>query len=154
MKHRRLPVMLFTLAVEGLFLLGFLFLVVFGAGVYRQTVEAQEENGLNRLLMSYFSTCAKGADVEEAVTLYEDTVGQVLSFADAGSGYAVRVYQQGGKLLEDYGPAGSPLAPGSATVIGKTEDFQVERVGKRTYLVTTDEGEAAFTLRSGAEYEG
>lgn len=153
MKHRHLPGTIFTLAVEGFFLLGFLVLVMFGAGIYRQTVEAQEDNGMNRLLLSYFSTCARGADAEGSVTLYEEATGQVLSFADAG-GYAVRVYQQGSRLLEDYGRDGSPLAPASAATIGETEIFQVERVGKRTFRVTTDEGVAVFTLRAGAEYEG
>lgn len=154
MRQKNLPVMLSTLAVEGLFLLGFLLLVMFGAGIYRETAEAQEENGRNRLLMSYFSTCVKNSDTEDAVTLYEDMVGHVISFADAGSGYAVRVYQQGGKLLEDYALDGSPLAPGSAVVIGETGIFQVERVGKRTFRVTTDAGDVVFTLRSGAVYEG
>lgn len=153
MKQRHLPVFV-TLAAEGLFLLGFLYLVMFGAGVYRGTAEVQAENGQDRLLLSYFSTCAKNADTEGAVTLYEEAAGQVLSFEDAGSGYAVRVYSQGGKLLEDYGPVGSPLAPGSATVIGETGTFQVERVGKRTFKVTTDAGGVTFTLRAGAEYEG
>ncbi|MCI9543913.1 DUF4860 domain-containing protein [Acutalibacter muris] len=154
MRKNSSPVMFSTLAVEGLFLLGFLFLAMFGAGIYRGTVEVQEDNGRSRLLLSYFSTCAKNADTEDAVTLYEDTAGQVLSFADIESGYAVRVYQQGGKLLEDYALAGSPLAPGSATVIGKTDIFRVDKVGKRTFRVITDEGNVAFTLRAGAEYEG
>lgn len=154
MKKNNLPVMLSTLAAEGLFLFGFLFLVIFGAGIYRGTAEVQENNGRNRLLLSYFSTCAKNADTEGAVIVYKDTAGQVLSFADSGSGYAVRVYQQGGKLLEDYALDGSPLAPASATVIGETETFKVDRVGRRTFRVTTDAGNVVFTLRSGAKYEG
>lgn len=153
MKKNNASVMFSTLAAEGLFLLGFLLLAMFGAGIYRGTAEVQETNGRNRLLLSYFTTCAKNADTEGAVTLYEDTAGQVLSFADTGSGYAVRVYQQGGKLLEDYALAGSPLSPGSATVIGETDIFRVDRVGKRVFSVTTDAGMVTFTLRAGAEYE-
>ena len=153
MKRNHAPVMFSTLAVEGLFLLGFLFLTMFGAGIYRGTAGTQEDNGRNRLLLSYFSTCAKNSDTDGAVTLYEDAAGQVLSFADAGRGYAVRVYRQEGKLLEDYAPEGSPLAPGGATVIGETEIFQVDRIGKRTFRVTTDAGSVDFTLRAGAEYE-
>lgn len=152
LKRNNAFVMFSTLAVEALFLLGFLLLSMFGAGIYRGTAEVQEDNGRNRLLQSYFSTCAKNADAEGAVTLYEDTAGQVLSFADAGSGYAVRVYQQGGKLLEDYALAGSPLSPGSATIIGETDTFRVDKVGKRMFCVTTDAGRVTFTLRAGAEY--
>mgnify|MGYP001066088354 CR=1 FL=1 len=154
MKHRYLPVMLFTLAVEALFLIAFLFLTIFGAGIYRETVEVQAANGQDRLLLSYFSTRAKSADTKDAVTLYDDDIGQVLSFADPVSGYAVRVYQKDGKLLEDYALAGSPLGPGSAAVIGSTEVFKVKRDGKRTFVVTTDVGTVTFTLKSGAEYEG
>ncbi len=154
MKHRYLPVMLFTLAVEALFLIAFLFLTIFGAGIYRETVEVQAANGQDRLLLSYFSTRAKSADTKDAVTLYDDDIGQVLSFADPVSGYAVRVYQKDGKLLEDYALAGSPLVPGSAAVIGSTEVFKVKRDGKRTFVVTTDVGTVTFTLKSGAEYEG
>lgn len=154
MKHRYLPVMLFTLAVEALFLIAFLFLTIFGAGIYRETVEVQAANGQDRLLLSYFSTRAKSADTKDAVTLYDDDIGQVLSFADPVSGYAVRVYQKDGKLLEDYALEGSPLVPGSAAVIGSTEVFKVKRDGKRTFVVTTDVGTVTFTLKSGAEYEG
>ena len=82
MKRNHAPVMFSTLAVEGLFLLGFLFLTMFGAGIYRGTAGTQEDNGRNRLLLSYFSTCAKNSDTDGAVTLYEDAAGQVLSFAD------------------------------------------------------------------------
>lgn len=154
MRHRHLPVMLFTLAAEGLFLLSFLFLTVFGAGIYRETVETQELNGRNRLLLSYFTTCAKNTDTEDAVTMYTEGDSQVLSFSDGGSGYAVRVYCSCGKLLEDYGREDSPLAPDSAAVIGETEVFHVEKEGERTYTVTTDAGSVTFTLKSGAEYEG
>ncbi len=154
MKHRHLPVMFFTLAVEALFLIAFLFLTIFGAGIYRETVEVQAANGQSRLLLSYFSTRTKNADTKDAVTLYDDDIGQVLSFADSVSGYAVRVYQKDGKLLEDYALAGSPLAPGSAAVIGRTEVFKVKRDGKRTFVVSTDAGSVTFTLKSGAEYGG
>ena len=152
MRGKRSPMMIFTLAVEGLFLTGFLLLVAFGAGIYREAVEVQAENSRARALLSYFSARAKSADEAGCVRLYEEPAGQVLSFGDADSGYAVRVYQQGGKLLEDYGPEGSALAPAAATVIGETEVFQVERED-RTYTVTTDAGSMCFTLKAGAEYE-
>lgn len=147
------PMMLITLAVQGLFLAGFLLLVVFGAGVYRDAVASQGENGETRALLSYFAARAKAADREDAVHLRQEQTGPVLSFGDPDSGYAVRVYQQGGKLLEDYGREDAPLDPANATVIGETETFQVEWDGK-VYTVTTDAGKTAFTLRAGASYDG
>lgn len=147
-------VTVFTLSVEGLFLLGFLLLVVFGAGVYREAVEVQADNRRDRALLSYFTARAGSADSQGAVRLYEEDFGQVLSFGDVDSGYAVRIYQQGGKLLEDYGQEGSPLAPASAMVIGETETFSVREEKNGVYIVSTDAGEAVFTLKAGGGHEG
>ena len=44
--------MLFTLAVEALFLIAFLFLTIFGAGIYRETVQVQAANGQSSLMLS------------------------------------------------------------------------------------------------------
>ena len=144
----------FTLAVEGLFLAGFFLLVVFGASTYRETVEGQAGNSCTRALLSYFSTRAKNSDALGGVELYREEGRPVLSFADPGSSYAVRVYQHQGHLVEDYGENRAPLAPSAATVIDETEAFQVEALGPGAFVVTTDEGKAVFCLKAGTIHAG
>lgn len=154
MKQRTASLAMFTLAVEGLFLAGFFLLVVFGASTYRESVEVQAENGRTRALLSYFSTRAKNSDALGGVELYQQEGRQVLSFADPDSSYAVRVYQDQGQLLEDYGESHGPLMPKAATVIGETEAFQVEALGTGAFVVTTDAGKAVFCLKAGTVHAG
>lgn len=143
----RSPVAFFTLGIAGLFLAGFFLLVVFGASTYRSAVETQDQNNSSRALLSYLHTCVRANDTEGAVTCYEEAGSPVLVVADQETGYAIRVYQHEGSLLEDYGKLQAPLDPEGAAVIGKTQVFRVEQEGSR-FTVTTDAGQTVFTTRS------
>lgn len=147
MGKRRSPVAFFTLGIAGLFLAGFFLLVVFGALTYRNAVETQDQNNSIRALLSYLPTCVKANDTAGAVTCYQEEGGPVLVVADQETGYAIRVYQREGLLLEDYGKLQAPLDPVGAAVIGKTRVFQVEQEGSR-FTVVTDAGQTVFTARS------
>ena len=47
---------MYTIGIAALFLVGFLLLVVFGAGGYRDTVDARESHSQQRALLSYITT--------------------------------------------------------------------------------------------------
>ena len=143
----------FTLGIAGLFLAGFFLLVTFGAATYRETVEGQGENNRTRSLVSYLSTCLKandraGALSWEACTEQDGLNGALLTIADGDSGYALRIYQWEGQLLEDYGPADGPLQPEDAQVLGETALFEIQERDGLAYVVT-DGGEVPLRLRSG-----
>ena len=71
-----------------------------------------------------------------------------MTIADGDSGYALRIYQWEGQLLEDYGPADGPLQPEDAQVLGETALFEIQERDGLAYVVT-DGGEAPLRLRSG-----
>lgn len=147
MKNSSRPQGFFTLGIAGLFLAGFFLLVTFGASTYRDAVDGQAENNRTRALLSYLRTCVKANDCAGAVRFYEDDGGPVLVIEDEGSGYALRIYQRDGKLVEDYAPVDSALQPQGAEVMGETEVFRIEQ-NEELIFVTTDEGKLAIRLRS------
>lgn len=147
------PVGFYTMGVACLCLAVFFLTVVFGARTYRGIVAAQAENDADRAVLSYLTTCMKANDTEDAVEIYEENGITVLSIADGGSGYGLRIYQHQGALLEEYGKLGEELRPGDAQVIGETAVFRVEEVAERTYAVTTDGGRVLFRARCGETTE-
>lgn len=145
---------IYTMAVAGFFLAGFFLTVVFGAQTYRQIVAGQTRNNQARALLSYISTCVRQNDTPGAVSVLEEEGRPVLSIADGDTGYALRIYQEGDSLVEDYGEAGSQLYPAAAQTIGETRVFRIEELGGDTYAVVTDAGRVLFCLRSRKTTEG
>lgn len=143
------PVGFYAMGVACLFLAAFLLTVIFGARTYRGIVAGQAEHNEARAILSYLSTCARSLDREGAVAVYEEDGMTVLSIADRGSGYGLRIYLHEGSLVEEYGQLGTALVPESAQVIGHSSLFQVEETGERTYAVTTDGGRVFFHSRCG-----
>ena len=143
------PLGYYTIGIAALFLAGFLLLVVFGAQGYRNVVAGQNGNMHSRALLSYLSTTVKGYDEAGAVSVREDaSLGPVLSLADGDSGYAVRIYQQNGALLEDYAAADTPLNPVEAQHIGETGLFEAELSSSGLLTLYTDAGSVLVHLRS------
>ncbi len=142
---------IWMIAVTGLFLAGFFLLVVFGAQSYRRAVELQEDNANTRILESYLATAVKGSDRSGSVTvLREGAYAPVLVIADGETGYALHIYQDGGKLLEDYSPAGDSPSPERSQKIAETSRFDILERGNLLEL-RTDAGRVLVKLRSEEE---
>ena len=142
----RSPLGLYTIGIAGLFLAGFFLLVLFGAQTYRNVVRSQNGNYQARSLLAYLSTCVKSGDTG-GVRVRQGETGPVLVVPDGDSGYALRIYQSDGKLLEDYAPLDAELRPDSAQIIGQTQTFSAEEQSG-LLLVTTDAGRVLLYLRS------
>lgn len=139
---------LFAIGIAGLFLAGFLMLVVLGAHSYRGTVSGQMGNGDRRAQLSYLATIVKANDLRDAVSVSQDgRYGTVLTLED-GWGYATRLYVNEGQLTEDYAAVDSPLDPEEGQVIGATRRFDVTHQGD-LLRIALDEGEVVLRLRSG-----
>lgn len=149
-RDNKSPVTFITMGIAGLFLAGFFLLVIFGAQTYRGIVEGQTRNNHTRELLGYLATCARANDSQGAVRILDNGGRPVLVIADGSSGYALRIYQHEGVLLEDYGQLESAIEPEGAMVIGETEVFQVEEWQEGIFAVTTDAGVVLFYSRSGA----
>ncbi len=149
MKRNHHSAMVFyAMGVAGIIMAVFFLLVVAGAGTYRSTVAGQAKNNRDRALISYVLAAVKSGDAAGAVRVYDADGVPVVAVEEADSGYGVRIYQYGGKLLGDYGRLDWELNPEDALVVGETEKFRVEDLGNDTYRVTTDAGRALFHLRS------
>ena len=148
-EDNRSPLGLYTIGIAALFLAGFFLLVVFGAQSYRNTVANQEQNDGTRAQLAYLAAAVKGCDAAGAVHLVEKDDGQMLVLEDGESGYALRIYRLGNRLLEDYGPADSALNPEEAQTIGETSVFAVDTPAAGLLRVTTDAGQVLLHLRSG-----
>lgn len=146
-QSERSPLGLYTIGIAALFLAGFFLLVLFGAQTYRNAVRSQNGNYQSRSLLAYLSTCVKSGDTDGGVRVRQSDSGPVLVVTDGDSGYALRIYQSDGKLMEEYAPVDAELHPESAQTIGRTRVFSVEeRSGM--LLVTTDGGRVLLDLRS------
>ena len=140
---------LYTLGIAVLFLVGCLALVVFGAVTYRTAAEGQARNNEARALLSYLSNCVKGGDSAGSISVRDEGQGPILMIAD-GSGYALRIYQSDGLLLEEYSAAEAGIDPKNAAVLGQTTVFTVELPDESTMRITTDAGSVLLHVRSGA----
>ncbi len=148
-KENGSPITFYTMGVAILFLAGFFLLVVFGAQTYRKVAEGQEQNNRIRALMSYLSTCVRAGDSADAVRMIEGPNGgsPMLVVADGDSGYAIRIYLEDGRLLEEYGSLEEAPDSSEAQEIGRTESFEVQKLAEGTYAVTTDAGRTIFSVR-------
>ncbi len=138
---------LYTMGIAALFLAGFFLLVVFGAKTYRTAAASQARHNEQRALLSYLSTCVKSNDKAGGVYIREED-GPVLVMED-GSGFGLHIYQEDGKLLEEYSAVDAALHPQEATVLGETDVFRVEELRPGTLEVVTDAGAVLLHLRSG-----
>lgn len=148
-QDRKSPVAFITMGIAGFFLAGFFLLVIFGAQTYQGIVRGQTWNSHTRGLLGYLATCARANDSWGSVEVLDAGGRQVLVIADGDTGYAFRIYQYQGALVEDYGLLGSETNPSLAMVVGETEIFHVEEWANGIYAVTTDAGVVLFHARSG-----
>lgn len=142
------PQRLMPLGIIVLLLSGFLLLVVIGADSYADAVEGQEQNMENRAALAYLSTIVRSGDARGAVRVRESELGQVLEIADGDSGYALRIYQYEGQLLEEYASEGAAPVPKLGQVIARSEDFRIEQPRRDLLIIHTDEGRVLLRLRS------
>lgn len=144
------PLGYYMIGIAALFLAAFLLLVILGAQTYRNTTAGQSDNSRTRALLAYVSAMVRANDMENAVSVRQDgpESSDVLVIGD-GSGYASRIYQYGGYLVEDYAALDSAYDPKNAMKIGETEVFLAEFPEESSLLfVTTDEGSIWVRLRA------
>lgn len=145
------PLGYYTIGIAALFLAGFLLLVVFGAGSFRDTAAGQNDNMSTRAILSYLPACVHAGDAAGAVSVREGEEGPVLVVADGDSGYALRIYCHQGNLVEDFSRTDAELSPENGQIIGPTDTFSVEERPGGVLSVETDEGRVLIHLRSGGD---
>lgn len=141
----------FAMLLFGLLLACVLGLVQLGSGLYKALALGQQSNDAARSSLRYLSTRVRGADRLDALRLAEGPEGVALILAEGEEegGYETRIYLYQGSLLEDYAPAGSPLAPQEARPVASTSCFEAQLSEPGLLRLTTGEGTAWVAMRSG-----
>lgn len=151
-REKTSPLGYYTIGIAALFLLGFLLLIIFGAQVYRDAVTGQNQNDQTRALRSYLVTCTRTASAEDVeVTDFDGS--EMLVIRESGTDYGLRIFLHDGQLVEHYGLLDQEPDPEYATRIARTDLFDVEKISRNTFSVTTDSGRALLHVGSAAADE-
>lgn len=134
---RGLSDILSTATIAILFLV-IILMVVFSAVSYQHITETQQENNNSRAVLSYVVSAVK--DNAGGQLSIEDFSGDTgLAIRDGETGYERKIYHHEGRILEEYGSAGTPVVPEDALIIGETDTFELEMTGNVLQIVT-DQG--------------
>lgn len=144
-----------ALFVFFIFALTSLFLVLFGANVYRSVVRGSEENHTLRACLTYVTNKVRQNDRAGAVQLVEQDGMQILRLTqtyEAGE-YATYLYFDEGVLWEMLLPADESFQTGSGQEIVQLDGFALEQTGSVLTMAAQADGEqvqTSISLRSGA----
>ena len=138
-----------SLIMTAVFMVGFLLLVIFGTGIYRNITNTREEANLSRTLSSYLHTASKMNEVGIEIDTIEGQ--KVLVIADGDTGFGNRIYLNEGYLVEDYGMLGDGLNRNSALKIAETSIFELEEISDTLIRATTDDGDVFLTRMKGGQ---
>lgn len=93
-----------AVALFAIVILVVLFLVVFGASIYRFAVVTSEADDALRATQGYVGTHVQAADEQDAISIGQGPEGTALVITEAGdtAAYEVRIYAYEGVLVEEY----------------------------------------------------
>lgn len=116
-----------------------LLLVVFSASAYQHAVDVRDDNDNTRAVLSYVITAVK-ADNAAQISV-EDAGGvPVLVIAGRETGYAQRIFERNGEIIEVYGKPGASLTAGEPVTIGYSDRFEMKMAGEELLEIRTDLG--------------
>lgn len=144
LKMRNKPIVdiLFLLALFSVFLISALFIVLFGAKIYRNTVSNMEANFKSRTALSYVTEKMRQFDHSggAAVIHYGETPVLVLNERIGDNDYSTFLYEQDGYLTELTARSDYDFDLTGGTKVVPVSGFFVERVTDSLYRFTlTDE---------------
>ncbi|MCR5221905.1 MAG: DUF4860 domain-containing protein [Lachnospiraceae bacterium] len=144
LKMRNKPIVdiLFLLALFSVFLISALFIVLFGAKIYRNTVSGMEENFKSRTALSYVTEKMRQFDHSGGATVihYGETPVLVLNERVGDNDYSTFLYEQDGYLTELTARSDYDFDLTGGTKVVPVSGFFVERVTDSLYRFTlTDE---------------
>lgn len=144
LKMRNKPIVdiLFLLALFSVFLISALFIVLFGAKIYRNTVSNMEANFKSRTALSYVTEKMRQFDHSggAAVIHYGETPVLVLNERVGDNDYSTFLYEQDGYLTELTARSDYDFDLTGGTKVVPVSGFFVERVTDSLYRFTlTDE---------------
>ena len=137
------------MGIVALFMAGFLLIVIFGANIYKDTVESQNDNNNTRAILSSISSLSRSQSPGDIEVADDDTYGQILLVDEEGTDYAQKIYIYDGNLVQELARRDAGVNPDDAQVIGETSKFEIDKKGDEMLIVSTDAGEVM--IHSGKE---
>lgn len=129
---------LFILALFCAFLISALFIVLFGAKIYRQTVSDMQTNFSSRTALSYVTEKIRQNDTQDSIEVdfSNDKPIIILKKAVDASVYNTYLYESDGKLMELTSTEEMGFQEGLGQEIMKISSFQVEEINSSLYKIS------------------
>ena len=129
---------LFLLALFGVFLICALFIVLFGAKIYKNTVKSSDDRFITRTSYTYITEKIRQNDNSKGIKI--DTTGSnsviILTRTENGKDYETFLYCDEGYLKEYTSAAGNTFNKASGTKIIALDSMYAEQCGTNLYSFT------------------
>lgn len=140
---------LFLLALFGVFLISALFIVLFGARIYKKTASDMDTNFNARTSVAYITEKIHRNDIEGGVAITKDEGSDLLmlrQFTDYGA-YITYLYFSDGYLREITLSEGAPLEKSAGAQVLALHAFSIEEINPSTLAFhMTDAGDVTTTF--------
>ena len=145
-KTRNKPVVdiLFLLALFSVFLISALFVILFGAKIYRKTVSGMDDNFKSRTALSYVTEKMRQHDHIDGACVIEAPDGSmVLRLQDSieDNIYYTYLYEKDGYLMELTAKSDFKFNKSGGQQIVETDGFIIEQVSNSLYRVKITDGD-------------
>lgn len=130
----------FIFVLLGLFAMMSILLVLFGAQMYRGSVDLMEKNSRNRILYSYVRSMVRAEDSRDLVAVEEHEGVTALAMYETISDteYVTWIYAFEGKLYEQFTDATSDFSPARGVEIMEIGRFEPSVSGRLLTVEMTD----------------
>ncbi len=134
-RGRSIVDMLFILALFAVFMISALFIVLFGARIYRKIVADSDINYNARTSIAYISEKIRQHDTTDGVDIVSDGDRPVLRLTEnyGGTDYYTYLYEMDGSLREITTPAEYDPAYSAGQSILSVSYFNVEKINEALY---------------------
>lgn len=126
---------LFLLALFGVFLICALFIVLFGAKIYKNTVKSSEDSFIERTCYTYITEKIRQNDNSKGVIIEDDAGGSVITLSKTvnDSNYVTYLYCDEGFLKEYTTSSANPLNKSAGTKIIELNELDAEKCSDNLY---------------------
>lgn len=138
MRNRPVVDILFLLALFSVFLISALFVVLFGAKIYRNTVAGMDDNFKSRTALSYVTEKMRQHDHEGGASVIDYKGSPVLRLQEEieGNIYYTYLYEDDGYLMELTAKSDYDFNKAGGQQIVETDGFLIEEVNDSLYRIT------------------
>lgn len=129
---------LFLLALFGVFLICALFIVLFGAKIYKNTIKSSEDSFIERTCYTYITEKIRQNDNSNGISIDNSSDGTVITLTKTISDkdYVTYLYCHDGFLKEYTTSAGNELNKSAGTGIIELNSMNAEKCNDNLYYFT------------------